>query len=211
MLCSLSLKITRAVRAVVLLLFLSPCFSRADQIASRALAEMSAHKTKVFNVAASEKNGGTKFEISYPESWQPADSSRPSVVTRIAETNAGLASFVITVNPMTKTRDASPDKVFNKDFFAKFKLPGATLVKGERFKEGTFDGALLEYFADQSRGAMKFRVFVSNYAFVQNNAMVQLQFYVFLQEKEDKKADQDRISAFQPLWKAMLATLKLQP
>src|SRR3954468_9122918 len=110
--CSLSLKkIRRAAGAMVLVLFLSPGLSRAEQIASRALAEMSAHKTKVFNVAASEKKSATQFEISYPESWQPADSPRPNVVTRIADTNgAGLASFVITINPMTKIRDASPDR-----------------------------------------------------------------------------------------------------
>jgi len=188
------------------------CIGHADEIAADAFAEMSAQRTKTFDVATSKLKGSTSFRISYPKSWSTTDSARPRVVTRIASANGeGMDSLVIVVGQSNlKSKNPTPDSVFTKEFFSKFELPGSTVVRSERVKEGTFDGAVIEYFVDQSRPPMRMRVFVTNYVFTQRGALVQLQFYVLLGEKEDKKSDDARIIAFKPLWKAMLATLKLE-
>lgn len=203
-----------AIHAFLWMLLLSPLMSPAEDIASKALAEMSAHKTKVFDVADSRDKGPTKFKISYPESWQTAESPRASVVTtiRVAEPDGlPVASFVITVNKGGKPEE-SADQVFSKKFFSKVaELPGATFVKGERYKDGNFDGALIEYFRIETRDSRKFRMFQSCYAFVQNGMIIQLQGFVFLDLKEDKEADEAKISAFKPVWKAIAGTLEIQP
>jgi len=193
-------------------LVLSPVLSRAaEEFASTSLAEMSSGKTKVFKSETIQKSF-VNFEISHPASWQVAESPRPSVIVLIGDTNhAAVANFVITENRIPKATDSSPDHVFTKSFFTNFKPANTVMLRGERHKEGTFDGALLEYITTQSRGELHFRIYGTNYTFAKNGALVQLQFYVFLGENEDKKADEAKVAAFKPLWKSMVATLKIQP
>jgi len=190
-------------------ILLAPSFSRADEVATAALAEVSSQKTKTFDVADSRFKGPTSFKIRFPESWGTSEFARQGVVARIASANGeGMDSLVIIVNRGDpKIKDPTPDSVFTAEFLSKFALLGSTVVRKERLKEGSFDGAVFEYFLEQSRPPMKVRTFVTNYLFTQNGALVQLQFYVLLGEKD---ADEARISAFRPVWKAMLATLELK-
>jgi len=197
---------------ILLAAIVMPCTVLADEIASVALAEFTSKKTKTFDVAGARLKGPTKFEIRYPESWGMSEFARPGLVARIASANgAGIDSLVILVNRGDpKIEDPTPDKVFTPEFLTKFELAGSAINRKERLKEGAFDGAVFEYLLEQSRPPIKVRTYVTNYIFTQNGALVQLQFYVLLNEKANKDADDARIAAFRPVWKAMLSTLKLK-
>jgi hypothetical protein len=185
--------------------------ARADEVAAAGLGELSSGKVKVFDVATSRFRGPTSFKISYPRSWGVGETQRPGVAARIASANGdGMDALVVVVNRGDPAwRDAAPDKVFTKDFFSKFGMTGATVVRSERLKDGAFDGAVIEYDLMQSRPPMKVRAHVTNYLFLQKGALVQLQFYILLGNEENKDADAARISAFRPLWRAMVQTLRL--
>jgi hypothetical protein len=197
--------------AVIAVLF-ATSISRADDVASAALAEVTSQKTKTFDVGDARFRGPTNFQIRYPASWGTSESARQGVVARIASANGeGMDSLVIVVNRGDpKIKNPTPDSVFTPGFLAKFALAGSTVVRKERLKVGSFDGAVFEYFFEQSRPPMKVRTFVTNYIFTQNGALVQLQFYVLLGEKAEKAADEARISAFRPVWEAMLTTMELK-
>lgn len=196
----------------VLALILASSICRADEVAAVALADFGSQKTKSFDVADARFKGPTNFIIRYPNSWGTSEFARQGVVARIASANGeGMDSLVIVVNRGDpKIKDPKPDAVFTPEFLSKFALAGSTVVRRERLKEGEFDGAVFEYFLEQSRPPMKVRTFVTNYLFTQNGALVQLQFYVLLGEKPEKNVDEARIAAFRPVWNAMLATLKLK-
>lgn len=189
-----------------------PCTVFADEIASAALAEVTSKRTKTFDVAGARLKGPTKFEIRYPESWGMSEFAKAGLVARIASSNGeGIDSLIIVVSRGDpKINDPTPDKVFTPDFLSKFKLTGSTINRKDRLKEEAFDGAVFEYLLEQSKPPMKVRTYVTNYIFTQNGALVQLQFYVLLSEKANKEADDARIAAFRPVWKAILSTLKLK-
>ena len=197
---------------ILLAAIVMPCTVFADEIASAALTEITSKKTKTFDVAGARLKGPTNFEISYPASWGMSDYARPALVARIASANGeGIDSLIILVrkgDPAIK--EPTPDKVFTSDFISEFALEGSTIIRKERLKEGAFDGAVFEYLLEQSKPPIKVRTHVTNYIFTQNGAMVQLQFYVLLSEKANKDADDARIAAFKPLWKAIVTTLKLK-
>lgn len=200
-------KVLRAAFFVVLVF--GTILSRADDFASTVLAEMSAGKSKVFTSATVTNKGSARFEIIYPETWQFTESPRPHVIGRFADTNhPGTGSFVIAEEP-SRFANSSPDRIFTQTFFSNFKPTNSVIVKGERLKDGDFDGALVEYFSKPA--SVHFRFFVSNYIFFQKGSLIELQFYVYLPENEDKNADEAKIAAFRPLWKGILETLKLQP
>ncbi len=196
---------------VLLSIALASGLARADEIAAVALREIASQQVKVFDVAASKFRGPTSFKISYPASWGLGEMSRPGVAARIACANGdGMDALVIVVNRGDpKIKNPTADAVFTKEFFSKFGMSGAVVTRSERLKEGNFDGAVLEYYLVQSRPPMKARAYVTNYVFTQNGALVQLQFYVLLSAQEQKDADDTRIAAFRPLWKAMVATLQV--
>jgi len=197
---------------VLLAAIVMPCAVFADEIASAALSEVACKKTKTFDVASASSRGPTNFEIRYPESWGMSEFARPSLVARIASANGeGIDSLMILVNRGNpKIKELTPDKIFTPDFLSKFEPEGSTIIRKERLKEGAFDGVVFEYLVEQSKPPIKVRTHVTNYIFTQNGALVQLQFYVLLSEKANKYADDARIAAFGPVWKAMLSTLKLK-
>jgi len=196
--------------AILLVTCFRPLVSRAEEYAATLIAEMSAGKTKVFSSGTITNKGAATFEISYPKTWQVKESPRPHILVRISDTDHPRTGiFVIGENRSSKPATASPDQVFTKAFFENYKVTNSVVLHGERFKEGAFDGALVEYIAQPA--ADPFRLFASDYIFLQKGSMVHLQFYVTLPANEDKQADEAKIASYKPLWKAMLATLKLQP
>ena len=200
-------------RSIILLAaIVMPCTVVADEIASAALAEVSSNKTETFDVTGARLKGPTNFEIRYPENWGMSEFAKPGLVARIASANGeGIDSLIILVHRGDpKIKEPTPDNVFTPDFLSKFELTGSSIIRKERLKEGAFDGAVFEYFLEQSKPPIKVRTHVTNYIFTQNGALVQLQFYVLLNETAKKDTDDARIAAFRPVLKAMLSTLKLK-
>lgn len=81
---------------VLLAAILASNICQADEVAAAALAELTARKTKTFDVADARFRGPTSFTIRYPQSWGTSESARQGVVARIASTNGeGMDSLVM--------------------------------------------------------------------------------------------------------------------
>ena len=198
---------------VTAILFSLSAVSRGDEIASAAIAEMKAGKTKLFDVAGeSRARPPVEFTLRYPQGWGTSPVARKGVAGRVASSNGeGMDSFVVV---MTARRDeiknATPDEIFTKDYFKQFDQFDAKMFRRERLKEGTFDGGIMEYLMETEKPPMKIRMYVCNYLFAHKGSVVQVQFYTLLGDGSDKKADNRRIAAFKPLWKAIAQTIKLR-